>query len=414
MDFFKDLPLLTWEYLKSRQGKKCLRGFMMPIIVFGSMIMLIVGAIWAKYQFPECGLDYESSKFKVQQVKGSSSSSSYRRILGNSCPGYDWKHQKSPFTAGEHHFDINVPIKPSIAQQSTSVSEGLIGYAMNGVPIFASGKSNISDAVKVQAGKFDACGGSDSNPIGFTFDLPVTGFYHYFSLPGDGAPLSHASSLNLDYALCVESLAWYVETNASSHSPMAGIMADGIPIYGPKAANGGLPTDLDECGGHSSDLPFYHYHFTSIWPYSVKCLKGCLDGSFNSALNSGNCAVNASATLKSNFSSIANLTYSYGGAGVNSTDWSGPACLLIFGFIIFIPGMLCCICMMCGKNISKMHDKKGGALAGRDGEDSEFDDDDDDDSRKDTDSDYEWVTDDEADEEENNIDESRIAYSRKV
>ena len=63
-------------------------------------------------------------------------------------------------------------------------------------------------------------------------------------------------------------------------SPLVGFMADSIPIYGPKGANGSLPEGLDQCNGHASDLPFYHYHFTSNYPYAVDCLWGQLDGSW--------------------------------------------------------------------------------------------------------------------------------------
>ena len=64
--------------------------------------------------------------------------------------------------------------------------------------------------------------------------------------------------------------------DASSHSPIVGFLADGIPIYGPRGANGAIPSDLDECNGHDSDQPFYHYHATTNAPYLVQCLKGCV------------------------------------------------------------------------------------------------------------------------------------------
>jgi hypothetical protein len=399
LDFMKDLPRLAVKYLKSREGKKCLRRCIMPIIVMGSLIMLVVGAIWAKFQYPTCGKSLSSSRFELY-----TSSKTTRTLSGNSCPGYDWTGQKSTFTAGDHHYEISIPISPKISKNPFYVSEGLIGYALNSVPIFASGVSAKADAAMVQSKKFDQCGGSDSNPVGFTFDLPVTGDFRFFTMPGDSNPMGHSSTLNLNYKLCDASKQWYKESNATSHSPIAGIMADGIPIHGPKGKNGTLPLDLDICGGHSSDLPYYHYHFKSTFPYSVKCLRGCLDGKFADNLVS-NCDVNVTATAASNFSSLANLTIKYGGAGSNDTDWSGPACLLIFGFLIFIPGMLCCICMLCGKNISKMHDKKTAGEEGSEEDEDEDDNDNDggynddgynDDGEEDGDDEYEWVTPEEA------------------
>lgn len=160
---------------------------------------------------------------------------------------------------------------------------------------------------------------------------------------------------------------------------MVGIMADGIPIYGPRGKNNSAPTDLDECNGHASDLPFYHYHFTSRFPYSVQCLRGCLDGSLNPALDSGRCDVNTTLSARNNYTSITNTSVLYGGAGVNSTDWSGPACLLIFGFVIFIPGMLCGICMICANNISKWKDRPLSEQRDEDEEEEDDDDEDDDD-----------------------------------
>lgn len=62
----------------------------------------------------------------------------------------------------------------------------------------------------------------------------------------------------------------------TAHSPLVGFMADGIPIYGPRGNNGAIPTDLDTCNGHDSDLAFYHYHTTTDAPYVVQCLKGCV------------------------------------------------------------------------------------------------------------------------------------------
>jgi len=63
------------------------------------------------------------------------------------------------------------------------------------------------------------------------------------------------------------------------HSPYFGIMADGIPIFGPYGDNGIAPTNLDECGGHvDNTYPFYHYHLPNglIYPYTVTCLRGCI------------------------------------------------------------------------------------------------------------------------------------------
>ena len=43
---------------------------------------------------------------------------------------------------------------------------------------------------------------------------------------------------------------------------------------------GNLPSNLDECGGHTDiSYPYYHYHVPNkrIFPYTTACLSGCVD-----------------------------------------------------------------------------------------------------------------------------------------
>lgn len=73
-----------------------------------------------------------------------------------------------------------------------------------------------------------------------------SGQYHYHMLPAPGCA--------------------FTDTPADQHSPAWGIMADGIPIFGPRGDGGQVPSaddDLDECRGHvDAAYPFYHYHAT--------------------------------------------------------------------------------------------------------------------------------------------------------
>ena len=173
---------------------------------------------------------------------------------------------------------------------------------------------------------------------------------------------------------CPEINNWYNESS-SEHSPIVGFMADGIPIYGPYTNNGESPTDLDECGGHSSDLPpvpgmpnnnknndknpsFYHYHFQSIYPYSVNCLKGCVDGTINNEINN---ICNINPNIKYNYTSLEYMKIDYGGYGINHTSWTGPACLLVFGFLLFLPSALFSMCICCSSN--KENNEFKGSLA---------------------------------------------------
>ena len=132
---------------------------------------------------------------------------------------------------------------------------------------------------------FDQCGGFSSPPYKGPFSVPITGYYHYTAMPG----IRYPSNPLINY--CTEINLWYNETKnetkngKNGHSPLVGFMADGIPIYGPFGENGIFPKDLDLCGGHFSDkYKFYHYHFQNKYPYSVNCLRGCLDGKFNKQL----------------------------------------------------------------------------------------------------------------------------------
>jgi hypothetical protein len=98
--------------------------------------------------------------------------------------------------------------------------------------------------------------------------------------------------------------------------------------YGPYTAKNKVPTDLDECGGHSSDsIKFYHYHFQGQYPYSVNCLRGCVDGNLNSRLSS-TCVPS---DKQYDYSSLKGLKISYGGDGVNHTSWTGKyVCISIY------------------------------------------------------------------------------------
>ena len=63
-------------------------------------------------------------------------------------------------------------------------------------------------------------------------------------------------------------------------------MFDGYGIYGQFSENGEVPTDLDECGGHTHDIDgvaVYHYHFPypSQFPWVIGYFKGCPEVSNN-------------------------------------------------------------------------------------------------------------------------------------
>lgn len=57
---------------------------------------------------------------------------------------------------------------------------------------------------------------------------------------------------------------------AGAHSPIYGVMADGIPLYGKLGDSGVAPTNLDDCGGHT-DATYSFYHVSIR---SRPCLAG--------------------------------------------------------------------------------------------------------------------------------------------
>ena len=474
--------LKCWDLTQSREGRDKIRNVLAPLVFTTSIFFLIIGATWARFLDPQCGIDRKSARFTI------STSGQNRIMSGNGCPGYDWtvkgSSQGQRETAGEYPFTWKLPLIPMIVAKpfyiGTSNSiDGPIGVTLNGVPIWSPSTSNGQDAVSLESSQYDACGGMSTPPNHFAFSAPITGYYHYRIQPGKSSPSSTS--------LCSAVQSWYNEST-TGHSPLVGFMADGIPLYGPYTKNSQIPTDLDQCGGHASDLyPYYHYHIrqNGNYPYTIQCLHGCLDGSINKALNNQPCQPNITTTtttktttamttgmtqttasismntksshshfihssssttrsstipssayipivpiapiaattavaittaqlqaatpiqtsatpltpskspistkpismkptptkkspsftpttsptlsasptafptsinsksssslpmVTNNYTSLSRMKYSYGGSGVNSTNWSGPASLLAFGFLFFIPSILCLGCMCC-------------------------------------------------------------------
>lgn len=62
---------------------------------------------------------------------------------------------------------------------------------------------------------------------------------------------------------------------ADDHAPMIGYAIDGFGIFALLDKNGGKPSDLDECGGHSDEQRGYHYHAGEPGGNEIiKCLHG--------------------------------------------------------------------------------------------------------------------------------------------
>ena len=69
-----------------------------------------------------------------------------------------------------------------------------------------------------------------------------------------------------------------MSTFLGQHSPLIGWIFDGFGLYGQYSVNGVVPTDLDQCGGHTHDINgsmVYHYHMPNSFPWSIGCFTGC-------------------------------------------------------------------------------------------------------------------------------------------
>ena len=65
---------------------------------------------------------------------------------------------------------------------------------------------------------------------------------------------------------------------------LLGWMFDGFGLYGRYSQGGLVPTDLDQCHGHTHEIDgvmTYHYHLTDGFPWPTGCYKGCPEVSNN-------------------------------------------------------------------------------------------------------------------------------------
>jgi len=185
-------------------------------------------------------------------------------VRSNACPGYASATSDTLNVARHQAWRFQLPRTPVLAFEPLAMSHvsGVIGVAKNGVPIFAPPPTAADEAFVRELEHVDACGGlamtirrkCDGGPC--LFETDYHGQYHYRVLPS-----------------CLDT-----HHEADGHSGIIAIMLDGIPLYGVRDAGGAPPADLDACGGHvDAARPWYHYHASAHFPYTVGCLRGCLD-----------------------------------------------------------------------------------------------------------------------------------------
>ena len=144
---------------------------------------------------------------------------------------------RNPNNIASQNITLRIPVNPVVAATHVTTPMGVIGVALNGIPLFnqyAAGGSPLANEVN----GFDQYWGHPQN----------TGMYHY-----------HVEPL-------------YLTTVRATKSSLLGFLLDGFPVYGPKEENNTDPVGLDVYHGHTHatvDYPagMYHYHFTATAPY---------------------------------------------------------------------------------------------------------------------------------------------------
>ena len=156
---------------------------------------------------------------------------------------------------GSYHLQVLIPTNPEVLDTPTDLSTiSQVGLALDGVTIFGDAPS-VADRGGLPA--LDACGGH----------IDPSGYYHWHF----GA---ESIQTNLDEAGADVTCA--VDQDAEA---LIGFSYDGYAIYGPEEDRT-IPTDLDECSGHTSETTelgtSYHYHLTYGSPNLPSCRVGAM------------------------------------------------------------------------------------------------------------------------------------------
>ena len=158
---------------------------------------------------------------------------------------------------------------------------GSLGVLMNGVNVYGLGSacgfssncpntdpsapSTYVDAVESEGHTVDNCGGH-ADPMGF---------YHVHQI-ANLLTVSQREACKLP------------PDTAGNHSELLEWLLDGFGLYGPFSQGGVMPTQLDECGGHTHEIDgimTYHYHLPDSFPWIIGCFKGCPEASKNAMIS---------------------------------------------------------------------------------------------------------------------------------
>lgn len=159
----------------------------------------------------------------------------YENFSGTTFSGVTFT--KNPNSISTQSITMKIPVNPVVAATHAATPGGVIGVALNGVPLFnqyAAGGSPLTGEIA----SFDQWWGHPQ----------MSGMYHYHVEPK------------------------YLTTVKATPASLMGFLLDGFPVYGTREENGSDPSGLDVYHGHTHatvDYPagIYHYHFTTAAPY---------------------------------------------------------------------------------------------------------------------------------------------------
>jgi hypothetical protein len=254
------------------------------------VIIVVVAVVMSSGSSSKCGTDKASM---ADSLKYTETDTEYT-ISYSGCPGYDWTTQTTPNTAKVKSGSKTFPKTPTLctetryigvytdlAQTTTNadLELGDIGLSITGVALLGNGDAEKRDAFVNEGDTFDFCGSHPS----------PNSLLHYHAEVPDG---------------CI----FVGNGTRTTHSELFGIMADGIPIFGPHGDDGLPPVGLDECNFHTDNTyPYGHYHVTAdyAYPYLVNCLRGKITAS--KQIETGTCTT---AGTQYNYSTLPALVQS--------------------------------------------------------------------------------------------------------
>lgn len=230
-----------------------------------------------------------------------------RIITSNGIPDHtpgEFPRRGNPNRISAQKHEFQVPLKPSVASQTTSAQRGWFGVALNGVP-FEAGTAEFWN----RDWGYEAIGGSMN--LGLDDHLAhvqPTGAYHYHGLPAglvsglggdekkmlligwaaDGFPIytqrAHSKASDAKSPLTVMRPSYQLKPgNRPAEPDGPGGKYDGAftADYEYVAGSG----DLDECNGRTGVTPefpegTYYYCLTPDFPFAPRLWRGTPDASF--------------------------------------------------------------------------------------------------------------------------------------